>query len=159
MKKIFALVLSLCLLCGAVAMAETTIDSSNKTGTTELTLTIGETFTLTIPSELTISLSTVPTKLPITVSDYFLASDHQLSVSVATKGNGNIYLNGDNTSSSRIQLMLYKEGTTTWPGTSNPLVFTGNGTLNVDIVPSNWANAEPGTYTDTATITATITDR
>lgn len=162
MKKIFALILALCLLCSAVALAETTLDSSNKTGTTELTLTIGETFTLNIPTTLTIALSDTPTNLPLIVSDYKLASDHQLAITASTKGNGNIYLNGDNTDHApnhSIQLMLVHPENSSWPGTSNPIHFTANGTKNIGLQLSDWSNAEPGTYTDTATITASIVDR
>lgn len=56
MKKILALVLTLCLLCGGVAVAENTTinqDSTSKTANTTLSYTIAtnETYTVTIPSK------------------------------------------------------------------------------------------------------------
>ena len=158
MKKIFALILALCLLCSAVALAEnSTITADKGTGTTKLTLTIDETFTLTIPAELTITPSNDATPLEVKVSDYKLASTNQLAVSAKTGGNGNIYLGGTWYSGCpSIQLMLVADGIDAWPTTDNPLVFTANGTKNINLQLTGWENAEPGVYTDTLTITASI---
>lgn len=160
MKKILAIIMTACLLCGAVALAESTITTDNGTGTTKLTLTIAETFTITIPSELTINLSDTPTPLAVTVSDYKLASTNQLAISAKTGGNGNIYLGGSWYSGCPyIRLALVADGIDTWPTSNTPLVFTANGTKNINLQLSDWTNAEPGVYTDTLTLTASIVAR
>ena len=161
MKKITAIFLTLCLLCGMAALAETyTITTDKGTGTTKLTLTIDESFTITIPAELTITLSDDPTPLEVTVSDYNLASTNQLAVSARTGGNGNIYLGGTWYSGCpSIQLMLVADDIDAWPTTDNPLVFTANGMKNINLQLKDWEDAEPGVYTDTLTITASIVAR
>lgn len=60
MKKLFALVLTLCLLCGSVAVAENTTinqDSNDKTASTTVSYTIAacEEYTVTIPSSVTLT--------------------------------------------------------------------------------------------------------
>lgn len=162
MKKFVSLILALCCLCGSVALAETTtITPETTSGTTLLSLTVGETFTLSIPSTLPIALSDTATNLPVTVSNYRLASNHQLAVGVNTVGNGNIYLNGDTNSGKYIGLQLINPETNKWPSinSGNPLVFTGNAVKNIQLQLSNWENAEPGVYTDTATISVSIVDK
>lgn len=161
MKKFVSLILALSCLCGSAALAETTtITPETTSGTTQLTLTVGETFTLSIPSSLTITLSDTPTPLAVEVSNYRLASNHQLAVSARTGGNGNIYLGGSWYSGCPyIGLMLVAEGTNAWPTQDNPLVFTANGTKNINLKLSNWENAEPGEYTDTATISVSIVNK
>ena len=155
MKKLLAFVLALCLLCGAVAFADNTITTDNGTGTTELKLTIGETFTLTIPTTLNVALSDEPTNLPLTISDYNLATNHQLSVKVSAALNG--WLKNENGETIGVQLL--HPDNDTWAGSANPIYFTENGTENIRVKVSGYADAKPGTYTDTVTIMATIVDK
>lgn len=59
MKKLISLLLTLCLLCGVVALADTTINqgSDDKTATTTVSYTIeaNDSYTVTIPSSVTLT--------------------------------------------------------------------------------------------------------
>lgn len=57
MKKLFSLILALCLLCSGAALADNTITANNGTSTTTVTYTIqqNESFTVTIPASVTLT--------------------------------------------------------------------------------------------------------
>ena len=70
MKKLFAIILTLCLLAGASALAaegEYTQDSGSNP-TTVIKTTIGEDFTLIIPPVVTIPFNQLETPLPVEVT-------------------------------------------------------------------------------------------
>lgn len=57
MKKLFSLILALCLLCSGAALADNTITANNGTSSTTVTYTIqqNEAFTVTIPASVTLA--------------------------------------------------------------------------------------------------------
>lgn len=158
MKKFLAIILSLCLLCGATAFATTTtLDQTTNTGKTEVKVTIGETYTLVIPTELNIVTGTEETLLPVKVTNYSLASTNQLQVVPVAKLNGWLCTTPEY-SDPAIWCDLWHPTTDAWAGGSNPLIFTKAETQNlrVRISATEWAKAQPGTYSDTYTFTASI---
>lgn len=80
MKKILAFVLTMCMLFATVALADSnnqtiTDASTDNTATTTLSVTLSESYTVVIPSELTITPGTVNTDLTVTVTSLRLAPD------------------------------------------------------------------------------------
>ena len=158
MKKIFALALALCLLCGATAFATTTtLTPSSSSGDTILTTTIAETYTLTIPATLNIAFEATETDLPLTVSDYRLKSSHMIRLSQSW--DGKLEYN-DGTTSYSLSYALKHNGTNV-SSDSNPVTFTSNGTVNltVAITEAAWNSAAAGEYTDTVTFTSAIVNK
>lgn len=79
MKKIFALVLALCLLCGATALA----DNSNRQ--TELKVSVQSGYTIVIPTTLNITFGAESTNLPVEVTALHLSSKYNaLKVTVGS---------------------------------------------------------------------------
>ena len=157
MKKIVSMILALCLLCGMNALAETTLDQTNTSGQTKVQVVIGETYTLKIPAQLNIVTNTEETPLPVQVTEYSLASGNQLKVVPVAAKNGWLCTT-DTYSEPAIWCDLWHPTTDAWAGNQNPLYFTSATTQNlrVRISADEWAKAEPGTYTDTVTFTASI---
>lgn len=151
MKKILAMVLALCLLCGATAFATTLTPNANQ-GTTTLTTTINETYTLTIPATLNITYGATSTDLELTVSDYRLKAENQLKLSQSWDGRLD-HTNGSNT----IPYVLQYNGAEV-SSSSNYVTFTGNKTetLKVVIAEAAWNSAAAGEYSDIVTFTANI---
>lgn len=152
MKKIIALILALCLLCGAVAFAtEINQDSTSQSAETILTTTIEESYTLTIPATLNIAYGATETDMPLTVSNYRLKSTNQLKLRQSWDGAL------ENESGNTISYSL-KYGNADVSSNTNPVTFDANGTKNlvVTIAQSAWNSAAPGTYTDTVTFTVSI---
>lgn len=156
MKKIFALILALCMLCGATAYAAT-LTPSNTEGETILTTTINETYTLTIPATLNIAFEATETNLPLTVSNYRLKADHMIRLGQSWDGKLE-YNDGTNTYSLTYTLM---HNGAQLSSNSNPVTFTGNGTVNltVAITEAAWNSAAAGEYTDTVTFNSAIDNR
>ena len=97
MKKLLslALVLAMVLTMSVTAFAaDNTLDNERKTGTTEVTHTVSDSYIVTIPDSMTIG-----TDANVSVKDVVLASDQELTVSVSsTQYNGGWKLkNGDDT--------------------------------------------------------------
>lgn len=67
MKKLFALVLALCLLCDATALAGTYSNPTNDAQTL-LTTTLNESFTVVIPSTVNIPFNRTSTEMTINVT-------------------------------------------------------------------------------------------
>lgn len=68
MKKLFALVLAMCLLCGATALADEYGPETSAAPKTVLTVTLEESYTVVIPATLNIPLNATSTNLPIEVT-------------------------------------------------------------------------------------------
>lgn len=141
MKKILAFVLVLCLLCGAVALAETK--------STILTTEIEESYTIVIPATVDIDFEATATNLPVQVTALRTYSEgtvantvRKLAVEITTDNkltNGN----GDNLAYTVDKEVVY---------------FTTTGTQNfvIGITRANWNAAPAGTYTDTVTFAIAI---
>lgn len=158
MKKILAMILALCLLCGAVAFADSTLNQTNTIGQTLVQVVIGETYELKIPSELNIVPGTEQTLLPVEVTEYSLASANKLQVVPKASLNGWLATEAGVNNGPTIWCDLWHPTTDAWAGSSNPLYFTAAATQNlrVRISADEWAKATPGTYSDTVTFTASI---
>ena len=152
MKKIFVMILALCLLCGATAFA-TTLNPSNTSGETILTTTINETYTLTIPSTLNIAFNATETPLELTVSNYRLKAENMILLGQNWDGTLN-------SGSNSLSYSLKYNGTNV-SSNNNPVTFTGNGTVEliVAITEAAWNSAAAGEYTDTVTFTSSIVSK
>lgn len=82
MKRLFTLLLALCMLCGAAAMAESTeITESNASASTTVTYEVKGGYTVVIPAAVTIPTGATETKMQITVKKgALLPSDKWLYV-------------------------------------------------------------------------------
>lgn len=146
MKRILILALALCLLLSVTAHA-TKLTPSNTSGTTMLSVTVAEEYTLVIPSALPIRYGAQATTLWLEVTGYRLATGNVLSVACLSDG---ILAEA---SGAELPYRLVYNGL---PATS--LTFDGIGRkgLTVAIDKSDWDAAAAGTYTDTVTFTASI---
>ena len=152
MKRVLALILALCLICGATAFAAT-LTPGNTSGDTILTTTINETYTLTIPSTLNIAFNATETPLELTVSNYRLKAENMIRLSQSWDGTLN-------SGSNSLSYSLKYNGADV-SSNSNPVTFTGNGTVEliVTIAQSAWNAAAAGEYTDTVTFTSAIVSK
>lgn len=166
MEKILALVLALCLLCGGTAMADATTinqDSTSKTANTTVSYTIAtnETYTVTIPSAVTLtgtgSLSgTLPIRLQ---TPNFNVTGKTITVKLTSTANGLKLKLANSTSEIAYTLKAagveYKAGDTllswTYDGetTEKTLPLVAGATLS--------SNLLAGEYTDTLTFTVSVT--
>ena len=142
MKKIFAFVLVLCLLCGVTALAA-------ETKTTELKAVIDESYTVVIPPTVNIGFEATSTNLPVQVTALRTLSKgtaantvRKLAVEMTTD-NKLTNANGDNLAYTVDKDAVY---------------FTATGTQNfvIGITQANWNAAPAGTYTDTVTFAIAI---
>lgn len=165
MKKFFAVLLSLCLLCGTFALAEDNTISGDangeKTANTVVTTTVEESYTITIPPEVLIPFeSTGITTQSVAVTAYNLLSTHKLSVRY-TSANGLKMMNG---ASSIPYIMLGIKpdmdydttGKATWNLAVKVSETNGDSTAKIQEI---WKNAKAGTYSDMLTFTVKIVDR
>ena len=163
MKKIIALFLSLTLAatCGAAAFADTMINKSdeNQTGTLNVTYTTTETYTVTIPADVTLSSAAKEVSdREVKATDVLLASGSTLTVTVAS-ANGYQLKNG----TSAIPYTC-KAGNTTITADNNTVLTVSAGTKNPDAVSltigttdADIANATlAGAHTDTLTFTCAV---
>jgi len=143
MKKIIAMILTLCLLCGAVALAETK--------QTVLTAEIEESYTIVIPASVEIGFEAERTHLPVEVEALRTLSKgtaegtvRKLAVKMTTD-NKLTNENGDN--------LAYTVN-------ADALYFTAVGTQNfvIGITGAAWDAAPAGAYTDTVTFDIAIGD-
>lgn len=85
MKKILAFILSLTLLCGAVAMADTYTNDGANDPSTELKVTVSSGYTIVIPATLDIPFNQTATNLTVEVTALHLPSTaNALKVAVGT---------------------------------------------------------------------------
>ena len=141
MKKILAVILALCLLCGAVVLAETK--------STILTTEIDESYTIVIPATVDIDFEATSTNLPVQVTALRTYSEGTVANTVRklavemTTDNKLTNANGDN-----LAYTIDKDA----------VYFTATGAQNfvIGITQANWNAAPAGTYTDTVTFAIAI---
>ena len=145
MKKLLCALLTLSLIFCAAALAEDTYDESDSTASTTLTTTIkgpdAPSYTLIIPSTLTITPNATSTTLTVQLTE----ANNANSIRVETAANGSM-TNGSG-------------GTIEFTVTSNELSF-GNfnalpatKTMSIGITAEQWQQAAAGTYTGTMSFT------
>ena len=143
MKKIFACVLALCLLCGAAALAETK--------QTILTAEIDESYTIVIPATVEIGFEAERTELPVKVTalrtlSKGTAADTLRKLAVKMAADKKLTNeNGDN--------LAYTVN-------ADALYFTavGSESFVIAIAQAAWDAAPAGAYTDTVTFDIAIGD-
>ena len=145
MKKIFAALLALTLLCGTSALA------AAEEKTTVVTAVVGEAYTLTLPPTLNLVYGTESTDLTVTVSALRLASGHVLRVTPKTAS-------GSLSSAAGGSLVYTLTNGAAAFSAANPLEFTTetSAAIKLNITKSAWNAAAAGTYTDTLTFTVGI---
>lgn len=145
MKKLLCVLLTLSLILCAAALAEDTYDEDDSTASTTLTTTIkgpdAPSYTLIIPSTLTITPNATSTTLTVQLTE----ANNANSIRVETTANGSM-TNGSG-------------GTIEFTVTSNELSF-GNfsslpsaKTMTINITSEEWQQAAAGTYTGTMSFT------
>ena len=145
MKKLLCVLLTLSLILCAAALAEDTYDEDDSTASTTLTTTIkgpdAPSYTLIIPSTLTITPNATSTTLTVQLTE----ANNANSIRVETAANGSM-TNGSG-------------GTIEFTVTSNELSF-GNfnalpatKTMSIGITGEQWQQAAAGTYTGTMSFT------
>lgn len=168
MKRFLTMLLALCLLGGAGALADTTLTSDGSAGETEVTYTIAEdkTFTVTIPATLSISPENDEGSMELVIDAAgFNAPDYVIAVCLTgstgyVDGEQAFYLtNGAN----KIPYELQRRGSAlrmtepilTWTSGSEQSYMT---TVAVKAIAAPGDNLPAGTYTDTLTFTAMLLD-
>lgn len=133
MKKFFAIVLVICLLCGMTTFA----DDSNRN--TELKAVVDSGYTIIIPSSLTIGFEANSTNLTVQVTKLHLSSKYNaLQVQV---GSMPPLTSGDNT-------LWYTIDNATF-GATRYFTTTGAQNFVIGITDERWNKAPAGTYTST----------
>lgn len=145
MKKLLCVLLTLSLILCAAALAEDTYDESDSTASTTLTTTIkgpdAPSYTLIIPSTLTITPNATSTTLTVQLTE----ANNADSIRVETAANGSM-TNGSG-------------GTIDFTVTSNELTFSNFSslpsakTMVIGITAEQWQQAAAGTYTGTMSFT------
>ena len=141
MKKLLCALLTLSLIFCAVALAEDTYDESDSTASSTLTTTIkgpdAPSYTLIIPSTLTITPNATSTTLTVQLTE----ANNANSIRVETAANGSMTNGGD--------------GTIAFTVSSNELSFSNFSSLpsskmmNINITAAEWQQAAAVTYTGT----------
>ena len=171
MKKLFAFVLTLCLLCGAVALAENTTtitnNSAEQSGTTTLTCVVDTSYTVIIPSAVTIDLDTRKGSGEVVVAAKPVIENNKW-LRVTFAGTANVLgaatrlLNTTSGYNVYIPYNIYKDGdmdNPIWKETS--LLTVGGGSdeqkVTLDFVIADDTEIKyAGTYTDTLTFNIAI---
>ena len=145
MKKLLCVLLTLSLILCAAALAEDTYDEDDSTASTTLTTTIkgpdAPSYTLIIPSTLTITPNATSTTLTVQLTE----ANNANSIRVETAANGSM-TNGSG-------------GTIEFTVTSNELSFSNFSslpsakTMAIGITAEQWQQAAAGTYTVTMSFT------
>lgn len=154
MKKIFASILTLCLLCGTTALA-TEYGSASNNPETVLTTTLNESYTVVIPSTLNIAFNATSTNLPVQVTSLrLLPTGRALQVQV---NQTSLKLVNEKNSSAKISYNIGGgEGTS---ARTHYFTATGTKNFNVTIAKSEWDKAAAGTYKESITFTVGIIDK
>lgn len=160
MKKFFALVLALCLLCAGTALA-TEYGPASSNPQTVLTTTLDETYTVIIPATLSIPFNSTSTNLPIKVTALRLlptgTAENTVRALYVKVNQPNLELVNTADSSSKISYNIVGgEGT---PARTYYFTATGTKNFNVTISQSEWNNAAAGTYEETITFTVGIINK
>ena len=145
MKKFPCALLTLSLIFSAAALAEGAYDEDDSTASTTLTTTIkgpdAPSYTLIIPSTLTITPNATSTTLTVQLTE----ANNANSIRVETAANGSM-TNGSG-------------GTIEFTVTSNDLSFSNfanlpaTKTMTINITSAEWQQAAAGTYTGTMSFT------
>ena len=145
MKKLLCVLLTLSLILCAAALAEDTYDEDDSTASTTLTTTIkgpdAPSYTLIIPSTLTITPNATSTTLTVQLTE----ANNADSIRVETAANGSM----TNGSGGIIEFTV----------TSNELTFSNFANLPatkmmaIGITAEQWQQAAAGTYTGTMSFT------
>ena len=145
MKKLLCVLLTLSLIFCAAALAEGTYDEDDSTASTTLTTTIkgpdAPSYTLIIPSTLTITPNATSTTLTVQLTE----ANNANSIRVETAANGSM-TNGSG-------------GTIDFTVTPNKLSFSNfnilpsSKTMTINITEEEWQQAAAGTYTGTMSFT------
>lgn len=145
MKKLLCVLLTLSLIFCAAALAEGTYDEDDSTASTTLTTTIkgpdAPSYTLIIPSTLTITPNATSTTLTVQLMEQKNTSE----ISITTANSGSM-TNGSG-------------GTIEFTVTSNELSFSNFSslpsakTMAIGITAEQWQQAAAGTYTGTMSFT------
>ncbi len=168
MKRFLAMLLALCLLGGADALADTTLTSDGSAGETEVTYTITEnkSFTVTIPATLSIDSETNEGSMELEIhAAGFNAPDYVIAVFL-TSSTGYVpseqafYLtNGTNTIPYELQrddlTLRMTEPILTW---TSGRETDSRAAATVKAIATPGADLPAGTYTDTLTFTAMLID-
>ncbi len=167
MKKLISLLLTLCLLCGVVALADTTINqgSDDKAATTTVSYTINtcEDYTVTIPSSVSMSGTSDNISGTISISldtTTFNVASKTIKVVLSSAANGYTdgkyaLVNGEN----KINYTLKRSGQEFKLGDTLIEWTYGNGTqVSVSLIAQAYpsANLPAGNYTDTLTFTVSV---
>ena len=144
MKKLLCVLLTLSLILCAAALAEGTYNQNNSTASTTLTTTIkgpdAPSYTLIIPSTLTITPNAPSTTLTVQLTE----ANNAHSIRVETAANGS---------------MTGSDGTINFTVSSNELSFSNfanlpaTKTMTINITSAEWQQAAAGTYTGTKSFT------
>lgn len=155
MKKILAMVLTLCLLLGTTALAaDNTVSGTDsdkdKTANTTINVTVDESYTVVIPSEVNIPFNQLNTNLPIEVTSLRLrgntAEDNEANRErrlyvKASCGHYGFYLKNEADEQLYVDLTGdEQEGYVTFNS-------TGTKNLGLGITQDRWNSASAGTYT------------
>jgi len=156
MKKLIALLMTLCLLCGTTALA-TEYKNGQGTPQTVLKVTIDESYTLVIPATVNIPFNALRTDLPIEVKELRCkpADDAQYErlLYVQISSNNGKLTDAQGTHSIRFNLDPGEQ-----KGNMKALFFDKVGTKNmtIGITQDAWNAAPAGSYSSTITFTAAI---
>lgn len=154
MKKIIALTISLCLLCGIVALADTTITgaSQSKLARTYVTTTVDEFYSVTIPASVPVAYGALSTELTLSVSAFRLAANNVVRVRTSSSGT---LKNAADASKTIAYALKYNSAAFT----SVDFSAVGDATVKLEITSAAWNAAAAGNYQDTITFmvsTATV---
>ena len=146
MKKLLCVLLTLSLILCAAALAEGTYDEKDSTASTTLTTTIADpsqpvpSYTVIIPSTLTITPNATSTPLSIRVTE----AENVESIEIDTAASGS---------------MTGSDGTIDFTVSPNELTFSiftslpSTKTMTINITSEEWQQAAPGDYTGTMSFT------
>lgn len=171
MKKLVAMILALCLICGLVAMATDSTETENGIYTqddiaqndeysTTIKANIGEDYIVTIPTELPIKFSATLTNLPIKASDLHLraakAENNVRMVCVQVEEPKGVLTNAAN---DEIPYTVKIENPVT-VGDREALGFDVDGEkmMNIYIATVAWNEAKTGKYEGTLTFNVSVRD-
>ena len=145
MKKLLCVLLTLSLILCAAALAEDTYDEDDSTASTTLTTTIkgpdAPSYTLIIPSTLTITPNATSTTLTVQLTE----ANNAKSIKVETAASGSM----TNGSGGTIEFTVTSNELSF--GNFNPLPATK--TMSIGITAEQWQQAAAGTYTGTMSFT------
>lgn len=169
MKKIVSIILTLCLLCGTVAFADTAITDSSKTktATTTVSYTVEEKYeyTVTIPSAIDLTSGSQNMEIAIEAPDATTAKKKIVVKMTANSYENSYYTMTNGDSKIRYQIVSGNDKAVspeTWSlAWKANQAYTGTGVrteLTAKVVEADLTNAAVGTYTDTLTFTVSLED-